>query len=52
MRYYDLSSKQLEDKAYELLIEFAVSHERIRQIIIKFARKAHHYYYVEHKEKI
>lgn len=33
----------------ELGERYGVSHERIRQIIIKFARKAHHYYCVEQK---
>lgn len=36
----------------ELGERYGISHERIRQIIIKFARKAHYYYYVEHKDKI
>lgn len=36
----------------ELGERYGISHERIRQIIIKFTRKAHHYYHVEHRDKI
>ena len=32
----------------ELGERFGISHERIRQILVKFARKAHHYYNKEH----
>lgn len=35
----------------ELGERYGISHERIRQIIIKYARKAHHYYLLEQKEK-
>lgn len=34
----------------ELGERYGISHERIRQIIIKYARKAHHYYNLDHKE--
>ncbi len=35
----------------ELGERYGISHERIRQIIIKYARKAHHYYNLDHKEQ-
>ena len=35
----------------ELGDRYGISHERIRQILIKFARKAHHYYNKDQKEK-
>lgn len=35
----------------ELGERYEISHERIRQILIKFARKAHHYYLKDQKEK-
>ena len=35
----------------ELGERYGISHERIRQIIIKFARKAHHYYNLDYKEQ-
>lgn len=41
----------IEDKPTyrELGEKYGISHERIRQIIIKFAQKAHHYYNLDHK---
>ena len=33
----------------ELGDRYGLSHERIRQLLIKFARKAHHYYNIDHK---
>ncbi|MCR5357176.1 MAG: hypothetical protein K6E63_07205 [Lachnospiraceae bacterium] len=41
----------IEDKPTyrELGEKYGISHERIRQIIIKFAQKAHHYYKLDHK---
>ena len=35
----------------ELGDRYGISHERIRQILIKFARKAHHYYNKNLKER-
>ena len=35
----------------ELGERYGISHERIRQILIKYARKAHHYYLKDQKEK-
>lgn len=35
----------------ELGDRYGISHERIRQILIKFARKAHHYYNKDLKER-
>ena len=35
----------------ELGDRYGLSHERIRQLLIKFARKAHHYYHLEQTAK-
>ena len=36
----------------ELGERYEISHERVRQILIKFARKAHHYNLVDQKNNI
>lgn len=36
----------------ELGERYEISHERVRQILIKFARKAHHYYLADQKNNI
>ena len=36
----------------ELGDRYGISHERIRQLLIKFARKAHHYYNLDQKAKV
>ena len=43
----------LEKKEFfdEWKTETPNSHERIRQLLIKFARKAHHYYHLEQTAK-